>query len=416
MNDPIVQFQNVSKRFAFTRDEPHTVLEKLVSVVSRRSRPRGDDDLWALRDVSFDVMPGQCLGIIGRNGSGKSTILKLITRILRPTSGRIVVRGRVSALLELGAGFHQDLTGRENIYLNGAVLGLDRETIQSRFNDIVAFSELGDFINMPVKHYSSGMYMRLGFSVAIHVNPDILIVDEILAVGDRAFQAKCIDSIYDLKEQGTTIVMVSHNLNMMLNLCSHLVWVEHGVVRAVGEANNVAGQYVAFSHGQQARQYRLETEQASFKRWGSGDIEIVAVRFLDECGREQKAFRTGDSMTVEMAYQAHAPITNPEFGMAIYRQDGVYVSRPNSHAAGFDMGVVQGQGVVRYHIDHLPLLPAQYKMTAAVYNSRNQQAYDHHDKAYSFHVLPGGTQELYGIVELPARWERQPVDSGVKAR
>ncbi|HRO91776.1 MAG TPA: ATP-binding cassette domain-containing protein, partial [Promineifilum sp.] len=183
-SQPAIRLRNVSKRFAFTPDMPQSVLETAIAAVTRRRRRRDrSHDLWAVHDVSFDVFPGQSLGIIGRNGSGKSTLLKIIARIIQPTSGEITVNGRVSALLELGAGFHPDLTGRENIYLNASVLGLSREETATLFNDIVEFSELDEFINMPVKHYSSGMYMRLGFSVAIHVHPDILIVDEILAVG-----------------------------------------------------------------------------------------------------------------------------------------------------------------------------------------------------------------------------------------
>ncbi|HFQ93413.1 MAG TPA: ABC transporter ATP-binding protein, partial [Anaerolineae bacterium] len=186
---PVISFQNVSKRFAFTKDKPSSFLELFTSAFSRRARPKRDEtDLWAVKNVSFDVLPGHTFGIVGRNGSGKSTVLKLITRILKPTDGRIIVNGRVSALLELGAGFHQDLTGRENVYLNASLLGLSQAETDTRFDDILAFSELGDFIDMPVKHYSSGMYMRLGFSVAINMNPNILIVDEILAVGDQAFQ------------------------------------------------------------------------------------------------------------------------------------------------------------------------------------------------------------------------------------
>ena len=199
-SQPAIRLQKVSKRFAFTPDTPQSVLESLIAFATRRRAKT--QDLWAVRDVTFTIATGQCVGIIGRNGSGKSSLLKLVARIIQPTTGQIEVRGRVSALLELGAGFHQDLTGRENIYLNASVLGLNREQTEGLFDEIVAFSELGRFIDMPVKHYSSGMYMRLGFSVAIHVRPDILIVDEILAVGDQTFQAKCIDRIMEMKRAG----------------------------------------------------------------------------------------------------------------------------------------------------------------------------------------------------------------------
>lgn len=409
--EPIIRFENVSKHFTFTRDNPQSILETIIAFVSR-PRSRKSSDLWALRDVSFDVMPGQGFGLIGRNGSGKSTALKLIARILRPNAGRVIVRGRVSALLELGAGFHQDLTGRENIFLNAAVLGLSEAEVKARYNDIVDFSELGDFIDMPVKHYSSGMYMRLGFSVAIHVNPDILVVDEILAVGDQAFQAKCLDAILDMKRRGTTIVMVSHNLGMIRTLCSHIAWLEQGVVQSVGTTDEVAAQYVEYSYQREGRQMQA----TSFERFGDQEIEITAVRFLDADGQERQMFQTGEPMTIEMAYVAHKPVPDPEFGLAIFRQDGVHVNGPNTQQAELEMGTVHGPGIVRYEVERLPLLPAHYKVTTAVHDSRVPHCYDYHKEAYSFRVVPGGTRELDGLIELPAHWEWRPeaaVEQGI---
>lgn len=406
---PVISFRDVSKRFTFAREQPQSILETLVAIFDRRSKLRPKKDLWALRDLSFDVYPGQSLGIIGRNGSGKSTVLKLIARILRPTTGQVMVRGRVSALLELGAGFHPDLTGRENIALNASVLGLSEQDVARNYDDIVAFSELGEFIDMPVKHYSSGMYMRLGFSVAIHVRPDILIVDEILAVGDQAFQMKCIDRINDLKRQGVTIILISHNLRMVRKLCSHLIWLEHGRMRSSGLTEDVATEYNDYSDEALSRQMSVQTESGAFKRWGNGEIEITAVRFLDGAGRETNLFQTGDEMTIEVAYDAHKPVRNPEFGLALFRQDGVHINGPNSRLAGLEMGVVAGPGVVRYHVEQLPLLPARYQVTAAVHDSRIALAYDYHEQAYSFRVVAGGTQETHGLIEMPATWEWEPL-------
>ncbi|MCA9873178.1 MAG: ABC transporter ATP-binding protein [Anaerolineales bacterium] len=406
---PVIRFEGVSKRFTFTREKSQSILEILLSAFRRKSAAAQDRDLWALRDVSFDILPGQCVGIVGRNGSGKSTALKLAARILRPTNGRVWIRGRVGALLELGAGFHPDLTGRENIYLNASLLGLSQADIDECFAQIVEFSELGDFIEMPVKHYSSGMYMRLGFSVAIHIKPDILIVDEILAVGDQAFQAKCIDRIYDMRDKGTTIVMVSHNLNILRSLCSHLLWIDHGALRMWGPTEEVAAQYMAYAYEQEARQAESTAESEAFKRWGSGEVEITAVRFLNSEGKETNTFTTDEAMTIELAYTAHQPIKSPEFGFDILRQDGAHVSRPNSVLSGLNVGTVMGSGKVCYHIDRLPLLPAKYRVTAAIYNGRHQSAYDHHDQAYTFRIVPSeSTHELYGLVQLPATWEFQP--------
>ncbi len=409
-SQPAIRLQKVSKRFAFTPDTPQSVLESLISVVSRRRAKT--QDLWAVRDVSFEVQPGQCVGIIGRNGSGKSSLLKLIARIIQPTSGQIEVRGRVSALLELGAGFHPDLTGRENIYLNASVLGLSQPETEALFDDIVAFSELGSFIDMPVKHYSSGMYMRLGFSVAIHVRPDILIVDEILAVGDQSFQAKCIDRIVDMKREGVTILFISHDLSTIGNLCSEVVWLEHGRVVQTGPTDHVLAQYRDHLFQRVGQQLSIENEAGGYRRWGTRQIEITGVRLLNEADEETTIFHTGDSLRVEIAYTAHEPIDEPEFGLALYRHDGLHLNGPNTRIGGLEMGVVEGSGVVSYTIERLPFLPGRYQMTAAIHDGQRPLAYDFHEEAYAFRVIEGGTGEKDGLLALEARWEwySLPVD------
>lgn len=406
MDQPAIRFENVSKRFVFSGQSQSSFLESIISLFSGKSKKRqsqnseAERSLFALEDVSFDVMPGQGFGIIGRNGAGKSTSLKMVARILQPTSGRITVNGRVSALLELGAGFHHDLTGRENIFLNAAILGLSEEEVNQKFDAIVEFSELGSYIDMPIKFYSSGMFMRLGFSVAIHVEPDILIVDEILAVGDKAFQTKCLSKILDLKRRGTTIMMVSHNMNQIETICTDLVWIEQGKVVAQGPTDEVISQYVAYSYQREQGQ----AEQYDFERVGDRVVELTAVRLLNEDGEAQQRFQTGDKMVVEMAYFAHEPVPNPEFGLAIFRQDGVHVNGPNTRLGGLDLGVVEGEGVVRYEIEALPLLPARYLVTTAVHDSRFPHCYDMHKEAYSFEIETGGTSQYNGLIAMPATW------------
>ena len=403
--EPIIRFQNVDKRFAFTKEKPQSVMETFISLFSRRKQPKQPaESLWAVRNVSFEVLPGQCFGIVGRNGSGKSTILKLIARILRPNNGRIVINGRVSALLELGAGFHPDLTGRENIFLNAALLGFDEESTKAYYDRIVEFSELEEFIDMPVKHYSSGMYMRLGFSVAIHMQPDILIVDEILAVGDQAFQSKCIDAIMGMKDRGVTIIIVSHNINLVRTLCTHVLWIDKGIPQACGPVDEIAAEYVAHAYQKQG-----QPTTATFSRSGTGEIEITSTRFLDAQNEPQETFATGESMTIEIGYMAHKPVPNPEFGLAIFRQDGVQVNGPNTQLAGVDLGIIEGEGLLRYEIEQLPLLPATYLVTTAVHDGRSHQCYDYHKQAYSFRVVPGMAQETDGLVAMFAQWHCLPL-------
>src|SRR5215510_5697250 len=238
----IIEFDKVSKRFTLHRDRRNSFQERVAGLL--RPRARGEV-FWALRDVSFGVAKGESLGLVGHNGAGKSTALKLMTRILEPTSGRVAMNGRVAALLELGSGFHPDLSGRENVFLNGSLLGFSRREMQARLPEIVDFAEIGDFIDMEVKHYSSGMYTRLAFAVATAVDPDILITDEVLAVGDESFQRKCMDRIYRFRQQGKTIIFVSHALETVRALCDHAVWLDHGQSRVVGSAGEVIDAYLA---------------------------------------------------------------------------------------------------------------------------------------------------------------------------
>ncbi len=408
---PAIQFEHVSKRFDFHTggSGSTTILESLINRISSNKREilTASHDLWAVNDVSFDIMHGQSVGIIGKNGSGKSTALKLMTHILHPTKGKVTVRGRISALLELGAGFHPDLTGRDNIFLNAAVLGLDKEVIAGQYDKIVEFSELEEFINMPVKHYSSGMYMRLGFSVAIHMDPDILIVDEILAVGDQAFQTKCLDRIYDMQREGVTLIMVSHNLSIMRKMCSHLIWMEKGKMLANGLTENVADEYDSYSAGYDIASMRQTEKSANFKRTGSGEVQITAVRILNSNGDEEKRFKTHDSLTIEMDYTAYEEIEQPEFGLAIYREDGLHVNGPNTQFAGLDIKEIHGDGMVSYTIPDLLLMPARYLVTVAIHNGRFPSSYDYHEQAYTFRVVPGGTREEWGAVDITAVWKWQ---------
>ncbi len=403
-----ILLEHVSKRFVLHHEKPRSLQEMLVNLIHRRNGTK--EEFWALRDVTFAVGRGESLGIVGRNGSGKSTALKLITRILQPTSGRVSVAGKVSALIELGAGFHPDLTGRENVFLNGAILGLSRKQIQSRFSDIVAFAELERFIDTPVKHYSSGMYARLGFAVAISVDPDILIIDEVLAVGDESFQKKCVEKIREFKSRGVTVLFVSHSLDAIRSLCDKAVWLDDGVVRLEGRASDVAERYLLDSNLSDQERHspgslKPAGEPASGgARWGSGEVEITGVRLLDGKGRERGWFRSGETLVVRMTYRAKEAVRDPVFGVALYASDGTHVAGPNTLSSGHRIGGVQGEGWVDYVVPDLPLASGVYSLSVAVYDYSCTHAFDHQHRLYRLEVRRGSVWEDQGLVRIPCQW------------
>lgn len=395
-----IEFQQVSKQFVIEHEQRKTHGASLWGRLRRRGEWK--ERFWALRDVSFAIAPGEAVALIGANGSGKSTSLKLMSCIISPTSGVVVVNRQVTGLLELGAGFHPDLSGRDNVYLNGSILGLSRREINQAFDAIVAFAEIERFIDAPVKHYSLGMYMRLGFSIAVHMQPDVLLIDETFAVGDQAFQAKCLTRIHQLKKQGVTIVLVSHSLDAVRELCERGIWLDGGQVRADGRINGVIESYLA----EVIRKERDVATPVGFRK-GSREIEITAVEFLDGQKRPSQAFRTGEPFIARLHYRAHERITDPVFGVAIFRADGVHVNGPNTDFAGLEIEVVHGEGVVEYVVPSLPLLNGNYFFSAAVYDRQGTYAYDHHHMRYSFSVLPGGVAERYGLLYIPSRWEHR---------
>jgi lipopolysaccharide transport system ATP-binding protein len=354
----VIEFNNVSKRFILHRERRDTVQERFAGALRRR--PQGEE-FWALRDVSFSVARGQSLGLVGHNGAGKSTALKLMTRILEPTSGAVRMNGRVAALLELGSGFHPDLSGRENVFLNGSLLGFSRRQMQARLDEIVDFSEIGDFIDMEVKHYSSGMYTRLAFAVATAVDPEILITDEVLAVGDEAFQRKCMDRIYRFRQIGKTIIFVSHALETVRALCDTAVWLDHGIARHVGPAGEVIDAYLAEVNRREQEQVAersgaLAGDTAELHRHGTREVEIVRVELLGDDGRERMILRTNDSLRVRMHYVAHQPIEQPVFGVGIHHETGLWINGPNTRFDEIPIPSIDGAGYVDYHMPALPLL------------------------------------------------------------
>jgi lipopolysaccharide transport system ATP-binding protein len=408
------RFDCVSKQFTLHYERARSLQELFLDVLHAR-RASSKEIFRALDSVSFEIKRGEMTGIIGANGAGKSTILKLVSRILEPTSGHIEVNGRVSALLELGAGFHPDLTGRENVFLNGSILGISRPEMARVFDDIVSFSDMQKFIDIPVKNYSSGMFMRLGFSVAIHIKPEILLVDEVLAVGDQSFQLRCLDRITDMKRQGVTIIFVTHDLRTVRNLCDRAIWLDDGQVRADGKVDRVIDQYVdhaLFHNGSRSTDAGSErAEQAPMPddsttwRLGSREAEIVRVQLLDGEARERQRFRTGETFIARMHYVAHHRIERPVFGAAMHRADGFHICGPNTGTSGYAIDAIEGNGYIDFIVPSLPLLPGAFLFSAAIYDQGGTRAYDHHVQAYGFRVTEtGGMQEEYGTLRIDGQW------------
>jgi lipopolysaccharide transport system ATP-binding protein len=403
-----ITVDHLSKHFRIFRGREDTIKGAFARAFRSRVHP---EQFWALREVSFSVGRGETYGIIGGNGSGKSTMLKILCGILKPDRGIIQVRGKLAALLELGAGFHPDLTGRENVYLNGSLLGFSKSQIDRRFDAIVSFSELNDFIDTPLKHYSSGMYVRLGFAIAVNVDPEILLIDEVIAVGDERFQQKCFEKMNEFKRTGKTIILVSHSLEAVRNLCLKALWLKEGRLQAEGPVDGVINAYLSSVASQESR--RLQevqrtapvTSASSVNRWGTREIEITGVLFYDRNGEEQAAFRTGDPLRARIFYRAKQRITSPVFGIAIHRDDGTHVTGPNTKVSRQLVESLEGEGDVDYVMSELLLLPGKYFLSAAVYDYECQHAYDHHSQMYPFIVVAGDLGERLGICHLPAAWE-----------
>lgn len=400
--DIAIEVRDVWEKYRLYHDKTNSLKETLV-----RFKRASYEEFWALKGVSFDVKQGDVFGVIGVNGSGKSTLLKCIARTIMPTKGSIKVNGRVSALLEVGAGFHPDLTGRENVFINGAMLGMSRREIRKRFDDIVTFAGLEQFIDMPVRSYSSGMYMRLGFSVAIHVDPEILLIDEVLAVGDQEFQMKCKERIDEFKNQGKTILLVSHSLPEVEKLCNNAVWLEAGALREIGPIDRVIGSYLEDVHKKRQKTFEKvaqETVSRPENRWGSREVEITNFELLDEFGQTRSTFRTGDNLRVRFAYRAYKRIENPTFGFVVYRPDGLLCAYTTTKLLRYNVGSVEGEGILECQINDFTLLKGHYLMTAYIYDAEMPLPYDHHEKMYELRIIEGKYDEEWGVYHLPATW------------
>jgi len=407
VTDAIV-VQNLSKRYRIGELHRTTFREALVHLAARPWRglpPR--KSILALNNVSFTAGQGEILGIIGRNGAGKSTLLKVLAKITYPTSGTVTVKGRVASMLEVGTGFHSELTGRENIYLNGSIMGMKRREINAKLDNIIRFAGVEEFVDTPLKRYSSGMSLRLGFAVAAHLDSDILLVDEVLAVGDVEFQKKCLRVMDDLRGGGRTVLFVSHNMAAIENHCPRTIWIDNGEVLRDGPTQDVLKDYMAMFAGVQQASLDLSGIE---NRRGSGEIRYTGIEFLDRDRRVAKVVRSGDALVLRLHYHAETRIPNPHFGVNVFSDLGSRITSMSTWASGFDVPEAgPGDGAIELAIDSLNLMPGRYHLS--LWLAGVGPDYDNLEHCATLDIEPAdvygsgrGIERRYGVMFLPCSW------------
>lgn len=393
MSHAAITVQDLWKSFRLYQEKNQFLKSTLL-----RGRRARYEEFWALKGVDLEIGQGESFGIIGSNGSGKSTMLKCLAGILTPDRGTITHNGKIVALLELGAGFHPELSGRENVYLNGAILGMSHGEIDRSFDDIVEFSGLEKFIDTPVKNYSSGMVVRLGFAVATNVDPEILIIDEVLAVGDASFQQRCYERIEAFRKDGRTIILVSHGLAQVTQICGRAAWIEKGELKKVGPSLEVVSDYTGESYNSIAK-----SEGEIGERWGDGGAEIVAVRVLDRDGNERTAHESGRPLSIEISVDSHLPVADPVVGIRITDVHGSVVWGSSTRRAAFDINRLNGPTTVLYEIPQLAVLEGTYEITVALADRSETHVYDHWERKVRFNVHQRSSFDE-GIVALAGSW------------
>lgn len=394
--DIAIEVNGLSKAFRLYTQRTQSAIERFL--MFKRSTY---EILWALKDATFEVPRGEVLGIIGPNGSGKSTMLKILAGIYRPTEGTFKIHGKVAALLELGAGFHPELTGRENIYLNGSILGMTRREMDDRFDEIVEFSGLGRFLDAPIKNYSSGMIVRLGFSVAIAIDPEIILIDEVLGVGDIGFARKSFERIQEYARSGRTILFVSHDMSAISYFCDRVLRLDEGHVMGIGDPEETTDAYIT-SLSQRKSEIRgkgqmLFRDQLARERKGSGEMTIESVKFQDADGKETYLFKTGDTMRVIIDYTTKQPIDSHVLYLTIHRHTGETVIGPFYHDVS---STVNGPGRITLAINEIPLLRGEYLVTIGLFKDNMIEAYDYHDKYYTFTTHSPADWGMKGFLDV----------------
>ena len=393
MDTDKIVVKNMSKKFRLRNSGSNSLKAAVMDMVIPGKRSKRED-FWALKDINFTVKSGETLGIIGSNGAGKSTLLSLLAGTKTPTDGTIETRGTISSLLELGAGFHPELTGRENVFLAGAIMGLTRKQMNERFDAIVDFAGIEKFIDQPVKHYSSGMYVRLGFAVAVEVDPDILLIDEVLSVGDIDFQRKCIKKMNSFREQGKTMLIISHDLHTIQSISDKILFLEKGEVIGMGDPDDVISNYESHS--------REDASSSLQREWGTGEITLTGVKFSNADGVSQDKFNAGEAVTIEISYKANCAITKPVFGFGIADAEGHLVHGSNTQIENFDTGTINGDGSVTLHISDLALASGNYLFSFSVHSDDHTVNYHRLDNHYSIGV--NNSKRFEGSIYLPTKW------------
>ncbi len=409
MSNLAIQIKNVSKRFRVYHQRNTSLKQALVD------RQRGRfEEFWAVSDVSVDVPEGESLGIIGENGSGKSTLLKCVAGILIQDKGTIAVQGRLASLLEVGAGFHPDFTGRENIYLNGAILGLPRKYITTILDDIVSFAELEQFIDNPVKTYSSGMYMRLGFAIAVNLDPDIMLIDEVLAVGDEAFQRRCMERINAIRADGRTLVFVSHALESVRAICDRCLWLDHGAARMLGGVDSVVAAYLAEVNRREAAELEVTEIAEVDTSPGRMGVRITAIDFSGPDG-PTTVLNTGDPLTISVGYEAPEPLRGARFSITFLRGDGAPILTVPTDDLETGDAALPREGVVRLALPGVPFLEGFYSVTVDITEIATGQHYKRLERVRPFRVHSADHREV-GMALLGHTWELPQVTSRVARR
>ena len=418
MSNFAIRVENLSKQYRIGASQPHynTLRDQLVSslksLVWRKDRSSaGPTTFWALSDLAFEVKQGEVLGIIGPNGAGKSTLLKVLSRITEPTAGVAEIYGRVCSLLEVGTGFHAELSGRENIYLNAAILGMRKAEIKRKFDAIVEFSGVEQFVDTPVKHYSSGMYVRLAFAVAAHLEPEILIVDEVLAVGDIAFQNKCLGKMEEIAHEGRTVLFVSHNMGAISNLCTSVMWLEQGKLVAHGEVQSTISAYLKSSS------VTSDTDSKHWRRHGTGEAQITEVNLLDCDGNKCAIFRMGETIIIEFDVEFFQRMASVDFSVEFKRTDmGLHVLHLVNQDCGFYIGQSQkGKRRFRVEIPHCLLYPAQYQIILCIWAPGT--AVDYVEDVLEFTMIQSDisrrtsplSMHTQAIFYTPSQWQEIPM-------